>query len=242
MPNPLDPYRGLGPVQSILVDLGATTAAAEWNRNFFVNSAEPGGVVESERRLSDDEFTEWADRWREQHQGVANAHRVAVLEQGMKWVDRKYTMREMQFTELRAVSREIIREAFRFPKPLLGTVDDVNRANADAAEVMFARWLLVPRLGRIRDALNRDLLPLYGPGAEKLEFDYEDPVPQDSEAENAERDSRVAAAVALIGAGFDAVETLEAFELPEIKWEKPEPVPVVAPPGGNGDEPPPPPE
>src|SRR5690606_31685077 len=98
-PNPLDPYRGMSVVQTILMDIDATAASAEWNANFFRNSAEPGGIVEAERRLTDDEFSEFRARWAEQHRGVQNAHRVAVLENGLKWVDRKYTMRDMQFTE-----------------------------------------------------------------------------------------------------------------------------------------------
>ncbi|NIS37117.1 MAG: phage portal protein, partial [Actinobacteria bacterium] len=46
-PNPLDPYRGLGPVQSAMIDLDSARYSAEWNRNFFVNSAEPGGHLET---------------------------------------------------------------------------------------------------------------------------------------------------------------------------------------------------
>ena len=104
MPNPLDIYRGMGPVQSILTDIDSTKYSAEWNRNFFLNSAEPGGVIEVDKRLSDDEWLEMTTRWREQHQGVSNAHRVAVIEQG-KWVNRTFTMRDMQFAELRNVRR-----------------------------------------------------------------------------------------------------------------------------------------
>jgi HK97 family phage portal protein len=219
MPNPLDPYRGMGPVQSILTDLDSERYSAEWNRNFFLNSAEPGGIIEVAKRLSDDEFKEMTTRWREQHQGVAQAHRVAVLEQGT-WKDRKFSMRDMQFTELRSVSREIIREAFGFPKPMLGATDDVNRANAEAAEVVFARWLMVPRLERIKGALNNDFLPLFG-GQGDLEFDYDDPTPADSERENSERDSKVTAAQLLIDAGFNPTEVLEAFDLPELTYGLP---------------------
>jgi len=46
IPCPWDPYRGLGPVQSVLIDLESAKYAAEWNRNFFLNSAQPGGIVE----------------------------------------------------------------------------------------------------------------------------------------------------------------------------------------------------
>lgn len=216
MPNPLDPYRGLGPVQSVLTDLDSIKYSSEWNKNFFRNSAEPGGIIEVPERLSDDSFNELRERWNEQHKGVSRAHRVAILEHG-KWVDRKYSMKDMQFNDLRTASREIIREAFGFPKSMLGTVDDVNRANAEAGEVMFARWLVVPRLTRIRAALNNDLLPLFGNAARGLEFDFDSPVPEDRVADNSELTSRASAAKALVDAGFSPDDVCMAVGLPDME-------------------------
>ncbi|MDG4535318.1 phage portal protein [Streptomyces sp. AV19] len=220
MPNPLDPYRGMGPVQAILSDLDSARYSAEWNRNFFLNGAEPGGIIQVDKRLSDDEFDELTARWNEQHKGIANAHRVAVIEQG-QWVDRKLSQRDMQFAELRSVSRDVIREAFGIPKFALGDVDDVNRATAEASKAWFAEYLTVPRLERIKGALNNDLLPLYGPSARELEFDYCSPVPADSEAENAALVAKATAAQALIEAGAYGPEVLAAVGLPEIAFGQP---------------------
>ncbi len=230
MPNPDDAYRGMGPVQSVLIDIDSSKYSAQWNRNFFLNSAQPGGIIEVDKRLSDDEFNEMVTRWREQHQGVANAHRVAVLEQG-KWVDRSMSMRDMQFVELRDVSKSVIREAFGFPKFAAGEVEDVNRATADASSVWFAKRLTVPRLSRWKGMANNDFLPLFGAAAKGLEFDYESPVSEDEEAENAERLNKAQAAKIYVDMGvtFDSVQ--EAFELPDaLVWEKPEPppAPVIA--------------
>jgi len=226
MPNPLDPYRGMGPVQAVLADLDSAKYSAEWNRNFFLNGAAPGGIIKVDKRLGDDEFDELRYRWNEQHKGVANAHKVAILEQG-EWVERKFSQADMQFAELRNQSRELIREAFGFPLPMLGTVENVNRANADAAEVVFARWLIVPRLDRIKAALNNDLLPLFGATAKGLEFDYCNPVPEDQEAENAELTAKVNAAVALVGAGWDPDDALEAVGLPKMRFGSRAPLPVA---------------
>lgn len=220
MPNPLDPYRGMGPVQTLLTDLDATKYSAEWNRNFFLNSAEPGGVIEFEKRLGDGEFKEMVTRWGEQHKGVANAHRVAIIEQG-KWIDRKYTNRDMQFTELRQLASETIREAFGFPKPMLGTVEDVNRANAEAAEVVFARWLIVERLERIKQVLNTRFLPLFGASGSGLEFDYASPVPEDREADNNELVAKSNAAALLSTAGWNAADVLETVGLPPMAFTAP---------------------
>ncbi|HEX7060680.1 MAG TPA: phage portal protein, partial [Woeseiaceae bacterium] len=218
MPNPLDPYRGMGPVQALLADLDSVRYSAEWNRNFFVNSAEPGGIIEAPRQLSDREFNDFITRWREQHQGVAQAHRVALLE-NMKWVERKYTMRDMQFAELRGVSREVIREAFALHKHKLGLSDDVNRANAEAADADFQAGLIVPRLKRWRGKLNQRFLPLFGETARDLELAFCSPVPEDRDAANAERTSKATAVKTYIEAKVPLRYALEQAGLPELSDE-----------------------
>jgi HK97 family phage portal protein len=231
MPNPLDPYRGLGPVQSVLLDLDSSHYAAQWNRNFFLNSAQPGGIIEVDKRLSDPEFNELVTRWREQHQGIANAHRVAVIEQG-KWVPNNYTVKDMQFVELRTVSKEKIREAYGFPKFASGEVDDVNRATANASRAWFAERLTVPRLKRWKGMLNNDFLPLFGPQSKALEFDYISPVTEDREANNAERDSITTALATLKGAGVKVDKGVLSYLglPPNWKIEEPEPAPAPVPP------------
>ncbi|MDJ0460593.1 phage portal protein [Streptomyces sp. H27-C3] len=219
-PHPTDPYRGIGPVQALLTDLDAMRYSAEWNRNFFLNSAEPGGIIEVPNGLGDDEFNELRDRWNEQHKGVANAHRVAILEHGT-WKDRKFTQRDMQFVELRDVGREIIREAFGFPKPMLGSSDSVNRANAEAGELMFARWLVVPDLEAVKDALNYQLLPLFGAAGQGLEFDYDNPVPEDRELAAKELQAKAAALAEFVNAGVYGPEALEALDLPAMAFGQP---------------------
>jgi HK97 family phage portal protein len=235
-PNPLDVYRGMGAVQSVMTDIDSARFSAEWNRSFFLNSAEPGGIIQVDKRLSDDEFTEMVTRWREQHQGVSNAHRVAVLEQGT-WIDRKYSMRDMQFSELRGVSREILREAFGISKTMLGESEDVNRATAETAEVVFARWLLVGRLARIKMALNYDLLPLYGGTARELEFDYESPIPPDEEQEQKALTAKAGAASILVSAGWDPDQVLETVGLPPMEHTKAAPPVIQAPPAVEEPEP-----
>ncbi|TAJ21851.1 MAG: phage portal protein [Dehalococcoidia bacterium] len=218
MPNPLDPYRGLGPVQAAMVDLDSARFSAEWNRNFFINSAEPGGIIEVPDRLDDDAFRELTERWREQHQGVAQAHRVAVLEQGT-WKDRSMSQRDMQFVQLRGLAREVIREAFGIHGHMLGNSQDVNKANAEAGEISFARWLVKPRCERIKQALNHRLLPMFD--ATDLEFDHDRVVPEDREADDRERTSLADAAKTWVEAGFDPAAVLAYLGMPDLPYVGP---------------------
>lgn len=228
MPNPLDPYCGLGPIQSILTDIDSSRYSAEWNKNFFLNSAEPGGIVQVDKRLGDDEFREMRDRWAEQHKGVSKAHRVAILEQGAQWVDRKMSQRDMEFTSLAGLSRDKILEAFGFPKAILGIVEDVNRASFEGAEYLFEKWLIVVRLERWKLAFNSDILPMY-PGGDQLEFDYDSPVPENSDQENAALTAKWDAVVKAVPLGFDAPAMLEALGLPAIPYTAPVREPQVIP-------------
>jgi HK97 family phage portal protein len=171
-PHPRDNYRGIGAIGAIGLDIEMQRAARAWNANFFTNGAEPGGIIETPERLDDDAWLEYLTRWRESHKGVNNAHRVALLEGGAKWVERKSTARDMEFVKGIELSDELIRKSFGFPKPLLGSVDDVNRANADAANYVFSRWLVQTRLDRWKGLLNNDFLPMFGATAANLEFDY----------------------------------------------------------------------
>ena len=216
-PNPLDPYRGLGPIGSLLLDIEGEKAAAEWNAAFFRNGAEPGGIIEVPELMSDEDFEKMQEHWNAQHKGVRNAHRVAVIEQG-QWKDRRFTFRDMQFEQLRRFSKEAFRTAWTFPKPMLGDVEDVNRANADAGIAIFAEGLLVPRLNRWRTLLNKDFLPQFGSVGSGVEFDYDDPIPPNKQQEGQNRRLDSLNVGTFVREGFEPSGTLEAFGFPPIPW------------------------
>lgn len=216
-PDPEDVYGGCGPVRSVLTDIQAADYAAEWNRNYFINSAEPGGVIQVDHELQEDEFDQLVDRWRETHRGVARAHRIAVLEGGQTWIPNAHTMRDMDFASLRGTSRDIIREALAMHKVMTGVTDDVNRANAQTGEEVFASWKVDPRLQGWRDVFNFQLLPLFGPTGLGVEFDYAFPTPVNREQDALELTSKSKAAQALVAAGFDPDDVCEVVGLPRMK-------------------------
>lgn len=231
MPNPVDPWRGMGPVQALLNDIDGMRYSKEWNRRFFENSAEPGGVIEVDETLTDESFLRLKAQWGEQHRGVSNAHRVAILENGASWKGTTVTQKDMQFVELQAVGREVLREAFGVHAHILGLSEDVNRANAEAADVSFARRLLVPRADRLKGALNADFLPLFGDMGKGYEFVYTSPVPEDEEAENAERASKTTAYATLVNAGVNPDDAAVVCGLPPMRHSSaptPQPQPVGA--------------
>lgn len=232
-PNPSDLYRGMSAVQSLLADIDATKYSAQWSRNFFLNSAVPGGIVTFAKRLSDDEFREFQSRWREQHQGVSRGHRVGVLEQGATWEPNTYTIKDMQFYELRTLGRDIIREAYRVHQAMLGQSTDVNRANSETAEEVHITWHEIPRLRRLKTMANAFYLPMFGSTSDNKELDYDDPAPTSANDANDELTAKSNAVAVLVEAGYDPLDALTVVGLPPMKYNGP-PLGLGLQPGPSG--------
>lgn len=216
LPDPDDPFRGAGPVQAIVPNIQQQRYATEYQRNLFISGAEPNGIIEVPNSLNEREFDELVDRWRETHQGVARAGRVGILENGSKWIPNPNSNKDMEYSQLRLNNRDEIREAWRIHKAMLGVADDVNRANAQTAEEVFAAWQVIPRLNRRRNTLNYKLLPMFGDAT--VEFDYEDPSPRNREEDYQELQAKAAAAAALVDAGYDPEDVLEVVGLPSMDF------------------------
>lgn len=224
-PNPMDIYRGLGPVQAALIDIQAARYTAEWNLNYFLNSAQPDGIVTVPTTLSDEDYTQLTNRWRESHQGVARAHSVAFLEAGAVWQATSTTLRDMDFANLRNVSEDLIRRAWGIHPQMIGNVADVNRANAiTSMEIHYAEQT-IPRVDLIKNTLNKKFLPMFGATGEGVEFDYASMQPPNREADMRELLSKAQSVQFLVAAGA-TLESAAAFAGVDVD---PAPVPPPRP-------------
>jgi hypothetical protein len=70
--------------------------------------------------------------------------------------------------------------AFDIPISTIST-ENVNKANAQAGNEQYARRAIMPRLRRIEDRLNRDLIPFYN--EPRIFCAFDNAVPEDQEFE-----------------------------------------------------------
>ncbi len=230
MPNPIDPYRGLGPVQTIMSQISGSAMSAEWNANFYRNGARPGGIVKLSRRMNDTEFDRLVERWNYNHKGAANAGRTAFLEDG-DWVDPK-------LVETSNLNRDTILLAFGASKYDVGVLEDVNRASAAAASSDFAERMTVPRVDRWKQMLNNDFLPLF-PGAQEqgLCFVYTNPIRRERAEQRADDLNAATIFQILKGAGVDPADAAEIAGLPPLTMAPAPAAPEPAVPGGAPADP-----
>lgn len=185
--NPLGdypfPHRGMGIVQASMWSIDTDNEARLWNYSFFKNSARPDGFISKEGPMAEDDFKRLKEQWNQNYQGSEKAHKVAILSGGLKWENISASQKDMDFLEQRRFARDEILAMFRVPKSVIGIVEDVNRANAEASDYIFASRTVDPLMSKLVATLNEFLVPEFG---EDYCLEYESPVPEDRVAKIAE--------------------------------------------------------
>lgn len=179
--NPLNPLRGMGTVQAADIEIDINKYASEWQRNFFGNSAMPSGVLSTEGTLNQDQYDRIKMNWDSKFKGTPNAHKMALLEGGLKWQSMSPTSREMEFTNSRKDTRDTILAIFRVAKTILGITEDVNYASAQATEYVFSKYTIKPKVKFLVSKLDEFYLPLFKLDSAQYRLFYSDPVPENIE-------------------------------------------------------------
>lgn len=174
-PDPQNPVLGYSPLKAIALEIDTDMAATLWNKYFFDNNAEPGGVLETEQVLKDETFNRLKTQWESRHSGPSNAGKLAILEAGLKWKATERSGSDAGYIDTRTFHRDSILTMLGMPKALFIS-DDVNLANAEVAERVFSKETIEPIMTLITDQMNEFLVPYFG---ENLWIGFESPVGED---------------------------------------------------------------
>lgn len=160
-PDPKDPLKGFGSLFAVALEVDTDLAAAIWNKTFFDNNAEPGGVLETDQQLSDESYERLKKSWDARYKGAGNSGKLAILEAGLKWKATEQAGKEVGYLQTRTFHRDAIITMLGLPKGLY-IADDVNLANAEVAHKTFMVETITPLTEWIFDQLNEFLIPSFG--------------------------------------------------------------------------------
>jgi len=93
---------GYSPIAMAKNAIGMSLATEEYGASFFANGANPGGVLEHPGVIKDIQRVK--DSWNSAYQGTGNAHKIAVLEEGMKFQAIGIPPEQAQFLETRKLA------------------------------------------------------------------------------------------------------------------------------------------
>ncbi|HUT86231.1 MAG TPA: phage portal protein, partial [Elusimicrobiales bacterium] len=157
--NPFDFFYGLSPLAAARTSADTLDAAETYNRSFFDNSATVSGILSTEQKLDDGTRTRIMKAWRDKYRGESKAHKVALLEGGLKWQSVGVNQKDMDFISGMKMNRETLLAVFRVPPALVGVFDHAPQFNTKEQQRIFWQGSIIPKLGNILESLNEFLLP-----------------------------------------------------------------------------------
>jgi len=147
---------GYSPIAMAKNSVGMALAVEEYGATFFGNGANPGGVLEHPGTIKDVQRVK--DSWNSAYQGSGNAHRVAVLEEGMKFHAIGIPPEQAQFLETRKYQLNEIARIFRVPPHMVGDLDRATFSNIEHQSLEFTKYTVGPWVTRWEQALQQALI------------------------------------------------------------------------------------
>ena len=147
---------GYSPIAMAKNAIGLAIAAEEYGSKFYANGAAPSGVLEHPGTLKDP--AKVRDSWNAAFGGSSNSHKVAVLEEGLKYTPISISPNEAQFLETRKFQINEIARIFRVPPHMVGDLEKSSFSNIEQQSLEFVKYTLDPWVIRWEQSLYRALL------------------------------------------------------------------------------------
>lgn len=154
----LDGIRGISPVSMAKHMIGNGLALEEFQGRFWTNNARPSGILKHPEELSDKAAKRLERRWQNAHGGLANAARVAILEEGMEWQSLGMPLKDAEFVQQANLTRTDVALIFRLPPYKLAADNgsSMRYENTETAAIDYVKFCLRYWLRRIESSLVAD--------------------------------------------------------------------------------------
>jgi HK97 family phage portal protein len=158
---------GYSPIRMAREAIGLALATEEFGARFFGQGSRPSGVLEHPGKLSKEAKENLRESWERMHSGLSGAHRIAILEEGMKWTQIGIPPEDAQFLETRKFQVTEIARIFRIPPHMLADLERATFSNIEHQSIEFVVHTIRPWLVRWEQAFKRDL---FLPGEREIYF------------------------------------------------------------------------
>ncbi|RKN86751.1 phage portal protein [Paenibacillus ginsengarvi] len=149
---------GYNPIKLAQEAIGLSIASEEFGAAFFGNGATPSGVIEYPAALSDKALENYKKEARSAYQGLSNAHKLMILEEGLKYHQVTIPPDAAQFLETRKFQIAEIARIFRVPLHMLQELDRATNNNIEHQSIEFVVHTIRPWLVRWEQYLRMKLL------------------------------------------------------------------------------------
>ena len=177
LPNPINPYRGLGIIEAAMVYIQTESYASDWTKNSIYNSGRPSGILNLRGSLSDEQYQQLKKRFNQEYSGTKNAGKTLLVKgfDGVDWVKLGMDLEGIDLEKVKKLTREDLMFMFRVSNTMMGISDDVNRANSRELRGVWMENEIKPELDRLVNQIQYSLIDTY---SKDLILSYKDPNPE----------------------------------------------------------------
>ena len=183
-PDPVNPYgRGSGQSGAVADELDIDEFASKLVRSSFANRARPDLIISPKDgdAMLPAETQRLEQDWLNKHQGFWRVAKPYFATRQIDVHEISQDFQSLQMVPLRQHERDMILQVTGgIPPEMLGIVENSNRATIDAATLLMAEQVVIPRLEFQRSYFQEFLVRDYD---ERLIVDYVSPVREDIEAQ-----------------------------------------------------------
>ncbi len=149
---------GYSPLTLLRDSFGYAKAVNEYAATYFKNDASPGGILSTPAALSTQAISNLREAWTTGHAGKGKHHRVAILDNDLKWEQIGISPHDSQLIEEQKFSVVEIARVFRVPLNLVMDYERSTYSNVTEQNRSFLTHTLQPWLTRIEQAMMKSLL------------------------------------------------------------------------------------
>lgn len=162
---------GQSPLQAGLRTLTTNNEATETGVKYLQNQTARGILMSEEGDINEVQAQQLKDKFRKQHQGSGNAGDVLITPKKLSWVNFGLSAADLSLIEQYNASVKDLCNVYGVPVQLLNNTDSSTYNNMKEAKKALYQNVVIPELLKIRDELNRWLVPQFGDNL-YLDFDF----------------------------------------------------------------------
>ncbi len=149
---------GLNIVDHFREVIGQAQAVEEHGARFFGNGARPGAILESPSALSEQAQENLRQWFEKRHKGLSNAHRLAILEEGIQYKETGFTNEQSQFIQSKNFNILEFARIWRIPPHMLMDLTNAHFSNLEQSALEFVQQTMMPWFVRFEQRYQMQLL------------------------------------------------------------------------------------
>ena len=162
---------GMSPLKAGLRTMQTNNEATTTGVKYLQNQTARGVLMSDEGDLSASQAQQLKDKFRQNYQGASNAGDVVITPKKLSWINFGLTASDLSLIEQQNASVKELCNIYGVPVQLLNNTDSTTYNNMKEAKKSLYQNAVMPQLIKLREELNRWLVPKFGENL-YLDFDF----------------------------------------------------------------------